>query len=408
MAIDQEQDGGGGPMEPHDEMTGEVVGSGAGAIVKREGFGSTEITRQAETAAIAVAERQRAMVESRYVMALRRPRSILDVHAKLMAECQRPGFAEVARYKRPQGKKKVVGDNGREQWVENIIEGPSIRFVETCVRLMGNISVETATLFDDDQKRILQIEALDYETGASWRSEITIAKTIERRELKRGQKPIAVRRNSYGDDVFILPATDDDVRLKQAALVSKEARTLALRIIPGDLIEEGQQTCIRTLQRADAQDPAAARKQLVGRFLALGVTVAQLVEYLGGQPIEQLTGDQMLELRAVGATIKEGEATWAQCLEASPYRQPPPATTTSGDAAAAPGAAPVPPASEAVAKARSSIQAKVEAAKEKRRAAKTAPAGAQPPTQGAPEQSAQPAQPTTPAEKPQREPGDDG
>jgi hypothetical protein len=41
-------------------------------------------------------------------------------------ECDRPRFAEVARYSKPQGSTKVTG--------------PSIRFVEAALRCLGNIA----------------------------------------------------------------------------------------------------------------------------------------------------------------------------------------------------------------------------------------------------------------------------
>ena len=63
-----------------------------------DGFGSREIAVGAETQGGVLAERSRAEIEARCVMALRRPRDLDTVRERMMKECARPGFAEVARY----------------------------------------------------------------------------------------------------------------------------------------------------------------------------------------------------------------------------------------------------------------------------------------------------------------------
>src|SRR5689334_21167621 len=68
-----------------------------------EGFAGRELTRTAETSTTALAERARAEIESRYVMALRRPRDFHMARDRMLKECKRPGFAEVARYAKPVG-----------------------------------------------------------------------------------------------------------------------------------------------------------------------------------------------------------------------------------------------------------------------------------------------------------------
>lgn len=274
------------------------------ALTKRDGLGH-EIERRNETATAAVAARVQASIQAKHVMALQRPRQIDQVRLDLMAECDRPRFAEVSRYKVPRAGKTITG------W--------SIRFVEAAIRCMKNVSPEVTTLYDDAQRRILRCSVVDYEANVDWTDEITIEKTVERRELRDGQVPIATRRNSFGDLVYILPATDDDVRTKQAAMVSKTLRTLGLRLIPGDLLDEAEQRVVATLKREGAADPAAARKRLVDAFAGIGVRPDQLVEYLGGKPLDGITEDDRIELQGVFAALKEGER-WADLLSTSPHR----------------------------------------------------------------------------------------
>jgi len=147
-----------GGYDDHDGETGEVRER---AIV-RQGFGSRELAVQSETAAIASAKRAEAMVQARFVMAMQRPRVIDDVRTKLLKECARPRFAEIARYRREVGSKMVDG-----RWEKQFAEGPSIRFVEAAVQRMGNLDASATTIFDDSSKRIIRCEIVDFETGAS-------------------------------------------------------------------------------------------------------------------------------------------------------------------------------------------------------------------------------------------------
>lgn len=263
-----------------------------------------------ETALSASASQAKAMVEARFVIALHRPRDTDMVRSNILKECKRPGFAESARYRRPVGKKKN-DDTGK--WEESFIEGPSIRFAEAAVRAMGNVDIQTPTIFDDDSKRIVRCSVTDLETNATWSRDFTVSKTVERKKLKEGQKPLGTRQNSYGDTVYIVPATDSEVETKTAAEISKSVRTLALRLVPGDILDEAMTLCVATLHNADAKDPDAARKKIVDAFDAIGVKPSDLKAYLE-HDIGSCSPVELAELRAVFATIRDGETTWHEMM----------------------------------------------------------------------------------------------
>lgn len=343
-----------------DQETGEVHG----AQIVREGVGSREIQLVTETASTALAARETADVQARHAMARRFPRVFDDVHTALMKACVRPAFAERATYRRPQGYKKdengdfVKDEKGKK--VPNLIEGPSIRFVEECIRAMTNFEISIETKYDDERKRILKVRALDLETNNSWPVEVHVEKTTERRFLGKGQVPMATRRNAYGDVLYIFPATDDEVTVKQNALTSKAARTAALRLIPSDLVDDGQAACERvrttTLREGVMRDPTAARKELVAKFDSLGVKAADLIDYMGGRPLDSLTVDEVIELRIIGAAIKDKEGQWREFLATSPYRE------QSGDEPTAEKT----PAAKKAEELRKSVEQKKNAAKAKR------------------------------------------
>lgn len=263
----------------------------------REGFGSRELAASAETQTAAMQAAATAATNARYIMALQRPRSWDDVRVRILNECARPGFAEVARYRKP------VGDG---------IEGPSIRFAEACARYAGNIGLEAPTVYEDASKRIIQVRATDYETNASYSIDVTVPKTVERRSSK-GRTVVGQRTNSWGDTVFVVEATEDEILNVTNALVSKATRTLILRLIPGDIIEEGQARCLQTLNDRATKDPSGERKKLCDAFAAIGVMPADLSRYVG-HGLDALQPAELLELRKIYATIRDGETTWREVL----------------------------------------------------------------------------------------------
>jgi hypothetical protein len=258
----------------------------------------------ADTASTAVAAQAKALVEARYIMAIRRPRDMDVVRERMLKECCRPSFAAVARYVKPVGQ-------DRAKWPS----GPSIRFAEAAVRNMGNVTVETMTVYDDREKRIVRVMVTDLEANVPYSQDITIAKTIERRKKKDGDVVISTRTNSYGDTVYILEATDDDIINKQQALISKAIRTQGLRLIPGDIIDECMDQVLVTQRNTDAEDPDAAKRKLFDAFSTLGVRAEQLKEYLG-HDAASLAPKELADLRALYAAIRDGEATWREVMDA--------------------------------------------------------------------------------------------
>lgn len=271
------------------------------------------LVKQGDTTA-ALAAQVKATVEARFIMAMNRPRDIDMARDRILNECKRPRFAESARYRRPVGKKK----NDQGQWVEAFIEGPSIRFAEAAMRAMGNIDIQTMTTFDSEEKRMVQVTVTDLESNTTYARDITIMKIVERRNLKNGQKPLGTRVNSYGDTVYLVAATESEVALKEAAEVSKSIRTLGLRHVPGDILDEAMELCVKTQLAKDAKDPDAARKAISDAFSALGVKPADLKKYLGGQDVGSCSPAQIGELRALHAALKAGEFSWVEAVAPDP------------------------------------------------------------------------------------------
>lgn len=277
--------------------------TGALALTEQSQFLPTE------TASTAAAAHSKALVEARYVIAKKFPRDWDTFREKMLKDCKRPTFAAVARYEKPIGKDK-------SKWPK----GPSIRFAEAAVRNMTNVGVGTTTTYDDRQRRIVQVSVTDYEANVPYEEDVSIQKTIERRRAQEGDVIVGKRKNSYGDDVYILEATDDEIINKQRAEVSKVIRTLALRIVPGDIIDECMSLVLATLAREDAENPDAAKRKLFDAFGELGVRAEQIKEYLGHEAAT-LNPKELAELRGLYAGIRDGESTWRDVMDTKAGQQ---------------------------------------------------------------------------------------
>lgn len=281
------------------EASGQAVPNVGTGTTVTQGFGETGLTRTAETASAAVAAQATAAIQARYVMAMQRPRDIDEVRQKLIKECKRPGFARVARYRKPVG--------------EGIV-GPSIRFAEVAIRCMTNMFPEVVTTFDDRDKRIVRVSVTDLEANVTYSQEVVVEKTVERSKVPDGGEAISMRTNSAGKRTYLLAANEDDLLNKQNALISKALRNLGLRLVPGDLIDDAMAQVTKTQEDDDAKDPDAARKAVADSFLTFGVKAADLKAYLGHE-LGAATFAELVELRSVGMAIKDGETNWRDALD---------------------------------------------------------------------------------------------
>lgn len=319
-----------------------------GQVMRRDFSGDSLTQTNAITEAMVAAKR--ADVEARWIMAMRSPRNLDQARQDILAECRRPGFAEVAIYARPVGR-KFNEETG--QWEEAFVEGLSIRFAEVAVRCMRNISAETETVYDAETERRVRVSVCDLETNVLWRRDITISKTVERKKLKKNQRPLGERENSYGERVYIVRATDDEVNVKEAAEVSKASRTGILRVVPGHLQDEAMKLCKQIAADRDAKDPSAARNRMFDAFANVGVKPTDIEQWLG-HSTDQISPTELEQLRKLFAAIADGEVTWADAMvdaearrSSKPTETKPveakPTTTQQTAAAPAPTPAPAPP-----------------------------------------------------------------
>ena len=269
---------------------------GNGAVIQREEFGVSQLQVVKETAATAVAAREKAAVEARYIMAMNRPRNIEYARQQLLKACDNKTFALSSWYKIP-----------------NRGEGFTIRFAEEALRCFGNVFPETMTVYENEQLRMLRITVTDLESNLSYSSEIIIQKTIERKN-SQGRAVIGERLNSSGEKVFIVEATDAEVFLKQNILRSKAIRTDGLRLIPSWLKDEAKQHIFEAAQKEIKGDLDGARRKLIDSFAEIGVKVPDLEAYLF-HTTERMDPKEVSDLRSIWVAVTNGETSWAEIIE---------------------------------------------------------------------------------------------
>jgi hypothetical protein len=266
-----------------------------------------------ETSMAAAAQMMKSAYETRLIMARQFPRTWEAVRTDLLAACQRPAFAEEARYRLERGGKKPV-----------VIEGLTVRFAEEAARCMGNLLCEARVAFDDLDRRIVTVSVTDLERNLTYPFDVVVDKTVER-SASHGREVVSVRNNAQNERVYRVRAYDDEVLMKQNSLVSKAVRNGILRFLPSDLQEQALAAVRQALTAAPLPEPKDI-KRLVAGFKQVGVTLDELQGFLG-HPVQTVTAEEYANLRSLWNAIKDGEATWAEAIESVPQtlRRTPPA-----------------------------------------------------------------------------------
>jgi len=264
-----------------------------------ERFGETETKQKAELAAIAVAAEARAQVEAGFIMAIKYPRKDLQARSRILETCKNLEFAKKAIYRKPMG--------------GTTVEGASIRLAEEAARQWKNLKIQMATIYDDDQKKIIRVMVLDLEANLSYDKAITIEKTVERKN-GTGRIILGERLNSHSQRIFIVKATEDEMFTKESSAASKAIRNGILRCIPEHILSEAKSTCYATMKAQADSDPQGVIRQICDSFTKYRIYPANLEEYLG-HSLDVVTGGEVTDLQAAYNTIKDGESTWAEIME---------------------------------------------------------------------------------------------
>ena len=269
----------------------------ANQLVRRSFEGIATLANNSATQALTA--KATADINARWMIAMHRPRDLMNARAEILRECSRPKFAKSAIYAVPRG--------------GGMIRGLSIRFAEAAMKAMGNMGCEAQTLYDSSEERVIRVTVTDFESNSMWSRDLTIRKT---KEVKRNPgRHLGERINSYGDTNYIVPCTDDDVTTKEGSAISKASRTGILRMVPAWILAEAQEKCEAVQNDANAKDPDGERRKMFDAFSGLNVKPTWLSEWLG-HPVDQATPAEVTELQQLYRAIRDGQTTPHEALAA--------------------------------------------------------------------------------------------
>ena len=217
-------------------------------------------------------------VEAALTVAKARPRDEIDAFKNIMQCCRRVSFAEKAMYAYKRG-------------VDNV-EGPSIRLAETLARAYGNIEYGWREVERSPMKSSIEAFCWDLETNTKRKMSFDV---LHIRDTKQGRKELQSERDIYEH---------------LANHAARRVRACILSIIPADLIEDAIIACKKSMESGvNSGNKVEYAKNMVLSFEEIGVTHEQLRKFLGVEKVVGATEKQLIELRRIYTSIKDGHSS---------------------------------------------------------------------------------------------------
>ena len=216
-------------------------------------------------------------VEARVIMAKRFPRDEFEAFERIRKACQRKELAEKAQYVYPRGGTKV--------------EGPSIRLAEALAQCWGNIDTGITELDQNTKESTLMAYAWDLETN----TRITKTFTV----------PHVRYTKAAGNINLVDPRDIYEMTANQGA---RRQRACILAVIPGDVVDSAVEMCKETLKKNLGGPIEDVVKKLLASFKDKYGTTKEMIEEYIGYNAESFTEQDVIKLRGVYASLKDGMA----------------------------------------------------------------------------------------------------
>jgi hypothetical protein len=202
-------------------------------------------------------------------------RSYTKYSVAIKEACSRKRLAEAALYAYPKGGTTVTG--------------PSIRLAEALAQAYGNLDFGIVELSQQNGESVVMAYCHDLETNVRQQKIFTVK---HERHSKRGVEKLRDPR-----DIYELAANYGARRL----------RACILGVIPGDVVEEAQELCEKTMA-GDGSEPLTDKiKKMVVAFSDEGVNV-EMIEKRLGHKIEATIPAELVQLRKIYQSLKDGMA----------------------------------------------------------------------------------------------------
>jgi len=247
-------------------------------------------TKPSDQSMLAVtSQREIAGIQGMMTIAKRFPRDEKEATDRIMTACQRPALAESAIYSYAKGGTDITG--------------PSIRLAEAIARAWGNLEFGIRELEQKSGESIMESFALDLETNVRQVKVFTVKHV---RHTKKGSYNLEDPREIY------------ELTANQGA---RRLRTCILGIIPGDIVEMAVDECEKTM-KAKADTGPEAIKKLIEAFAAFNVNKEQIEKRIQRR-IDTITAAQVVGLRKIYNSLKDGMSTLSDWFEIEDQEEKP-------------------------------------------------------------------------------------
>mgnify|MGYP007043848475 FL=1 len=230
----------------------------------------------------AMSTRETAQIQSMMVIAKKFPRNEKLVLDRILNDCQRPGLAEKALYSYARGGSEITG--------------PSIHLAKAIAKRWGNMTSGIVELEQRNGESVCEAFALDLESNYKESKTFTVPHV---RSTKRGSYRLEDPR-----DIYELVANNG----------SRRERACILSVIPGDIVETAVEQCVNTM-RAQADTSPENVKRMCERFLKEFNVGKEQIEKRIQRRIDSITPAQMVSLRNIYNSLKDGMSTPAEWFE---------------------------------------------------------------------------------------------
>lgn len=166
------------------------------------------------------------------------------------------------------------------------IEGISVRMAEIIASAWGNLRVQTRIVGNDGKTITAQGVCHDLETNTA------VSVEVKRRITDKYGK-------TYNEDMQVV--TDN-------AASAIAYRNAVLKVVPKAVVKKVIAEA-RQVALGQSLDLETRRQNMIQYFAKLGVTEAQLLEYLDIKKPEEIDKEKVFQLRATANAIKEGTTT---------------------------------------------------------------------------------------------------
>lgn len=233
--------------------------------------------------------RQAQEVQAAMVIAQKFPRDTMRAYSRIMEDCKRKTLAEKSVYAYPRG--------------GTTVSGPSIRLAECLARAWGNMDFGITELERKPAmgsipgESVIMTYCYDLETNTKSTTVFTVRHSRDKNINVNGTKKKIQEQLTDERDIYEMIANQGARRL----------RACILKMIPVDIVESAVDQCEKTME--GGQGPLIDRvRAVVLAFQAYAVT-QEMIEKRLGHKIEATSEAELVKLKAIGNSLKDGAAS---------------------------------------------------------------------------------------------------